>query len=204
MPQSLIIRDKGLADYLTTWHDMQAFTNLRDENTSDEIWLLEHPPVFTQGQAGKEEHILHPPKDIPIIKTDRGGQVTYHGPGQLMAYFLLNLKVRQWQVRQLVDTLETIILQLLQHYQLQGNTKPHAPGVYIQEAKICSLGLRVRKGCSYHGLSLNVNMDLSPFAAINPCGYQGLAMTQLADYQQDITLTEVKATLHDILLRQFT
>jgi len=204
MSQPIIILDKGIADYATIWHAMRAFTEQRNEQTTDEIWLLEHPPVFTQGQAGKAEHILRADPHIPLIQTDRGGQVTYHGPGQLMAYFLLNIKRRDLAVRQLVNQLEQIVLTLLNRYQLQGHSNAKAPGVYINEAKICSLGLRIRKGCSYHGLSLNVKMDLTPFDDINPCGYEGLIMTQLADYYPDITMAEVKAKLRDILLQQFT
>lgn len=175
--ESVIIRQLGLQDYQTTWQTMQAFTQQRDDNTADEIWWVEHPAVFTQGQAGKSEHLLMP-GDIPVVKADRGGQVTYHGPGQLVGYTLINIKRLQIGVRALVTILEQSICQILQPYQINAYPKADAPGVYVNEQKIASLGLRIRKGCSFHGLALNVNMDLSPFLRINPCGYQGMEMTQ--------------------------
>lgn len=157
------------------WQAMQQFTDTRDQSTADEIWLVEHPPVFTQGQAGKSEHLLAP-GDIPVVPVDRGGQVTYHGPGQQMLYVLINMKRRKLGVRQLVTALEQCIVMLLKEYQIDAYPKADAPGVYVSEKKICSVGLRIRKGCSFHGLALNVNMDLSPFQRINPCGYAGLEM----------------------------
>lgn len=157
---------------------MQAFTNNRTDETPDQLWLVEHAPVFTQGQAGKPEHILSA-GDIPIVQTDRGGQVTYHGPGQLVAYPLLNLKRRKMGVRELVTRIENSVVDFLALYSIQACAKKNAPGVYVGEQKIASLGLRVRRGCSFHGVALNVDVDLSPFQLINPCGYQGLAMTQL-------------------------
>lgn len=159
---------------------------LVEHNTSqrdDEIWLLSHKPVYTQGQAGKSEHILNP-GDVPVVQIDRGGQVTYHGPGQLVAYLLLNMKRRKLGVRNLVDIIETAILQTLEEFGINASTKSGAPGVYVNDAKIAALGLRIKNGWSYHGLSLNVNMDLEPYAGINPCGFENLAVTQMADLIQ--------------------
>mgnify|MGYP003562333994 FL=1 len=167
MSDALIIRDLGVVDYTETWQRMQQFTDNRDESTVDEIWLLEHPPVFTQGQAGKEEHLLFP-GDIPVVKVDRGGQVTYHGPGQLVAYVLLDIKRRKIGVRELVTMIEQVIVGALAAHAVNAYARPDAPGVYVNEAKVASLGLRVRKGCTFHGLALNVAMDLSPFSRINP------------------------------------
>lgn len=172
--------DLGQQDYHTTWQAMTDFTNQRTTETPDQLWLVEHPPVFTQGQAGKSEHLLFP-GDIPVVQTDRGGQVTYHGPGQLVAYPLLDLRRLNIGVRELVTRLEQTVIATLAHYGIESAAKPDAPGVYVKGDKIASLGLRVRRGCSFHGLALNVAMDLSPFQRINPCGYQGLAMTQLQD-----------------------
>ena len=159
---------------------MTDFTNQRTADTQDQLWLVEHPPVFTQGQAGKAEHLLFP-GEIPVVQTDRGGQVTYHGPGQLVAYPLLDLKRLKIGVRDLVTSIEETIIATLAHYQIASTAKPDAPGVYVDGKKIASLGLRVRRGCSFHGLALNVDMDLSPFLQINPCGYEGLAMTRIKD-----------------------
>lgn len=176
----LVIRHLGLADYEPTWRAMQRFTAERDAATPDELWLLEHPPVFTLGQAGKPEHLLRE-TGIPLVKIDRGGQITYHGPGQVVAYTLLDLHRRGLKVRELVARLEQAVIELLGAYGIEAARRANAPGVYVGAAKIAALGLRVRNGRSYHGLALNVNMDLSPFTAINPCGYSGLAVTQLAD-----------------------
>lgn len=159
---------------------MTDFTNQRTADTQDQLWLVEHPAVFTQGQAGKAEHLLFP-SEIPVVQTDRGGQVTYHGPGQLVAYPLLDLKRLKIGVRELVTHIENTIIATLSHYGIDSAAKPDAPGVYVDGKKIASLGLRVRRGCSFHGLALNVDMNLSPFLQINPCGYQGLAMTQIKD-----------------------
>lgn len=174
---TLNVRDLGQVDYQTTWQKMKDFTDQRDEQATDEIWLLEHNPVFTQGQAGKAEHLLMP-GDIPVVKVDRGGQVTYHGPGQLVAYTLIDIRRRKIGVRHLVTAIENAIVAVLKAHQVDAYPKPDAPGVYVDEQKIASLGLRIRRGCSFHGLALNVDMDLSPFQRINPCGYQGLQMTQ--------------------------
>lgn len=196
-----IIHDLGLQDYLTTWQNMRDFTDHRDANTADEIWLVEHPAVFTQGQNGKPEHILNA-GEIPIIQTDRGGQVTYHGPGQLVAYILINLKRYHLGVRSLVTLLEKSLIQLCEDYQLIAKARTDAPGVYINDAKIASIGLRIRKGCSYHGLALNVSMDLSPFERINPCGYAALRMTQLQDWVPiPINFNDLKQQLANHLLK---
>ena len=176
---SLIVRQLGIQPYLPIWHAMQKFSDQRSDAVADEIWLTQHPPVFTQGQAGKEEHLLAP-GDIPVVKVDRGGQVTYHGPGQVMMYVLLDIKRRKLGVRQLVTVLESCVVNSLQEYNIQAYPKSDAPGVYIDGKKVCSVGLRIRKGCSFHGLALNVNMDLSPFNRINPCGYAGLEMVNCA------------------------
>jgi len=166
-----------MQDYESVWHAMQAYTDTRDSDSQDELWVVEHPPVFTQGQAGKSEHILNP-GDIPVIQVDRGGQVTYHGPGQLVVYPLIDIKRNKMGVRQLVNNIEQSIVDMLAQYDVEAYAKADAPGVYVQERKVASLGLRIRKGCSFHGLALNVDMDLAPFQRINPCGYAGLEMVQ--------------------------
>ena len=176
----LVIRHPGRVDYETAWHDMQNFTNSRDHNTPDELWFLEHPPVFTQGRNGKQEH-LHNPGEIPVINTDRGGQVTYHGPGQLIAYPLLNVNRRQLGVQSLVQILEQAVIDLCTDYRIDAHRREKAPGVYVDDRKLAALGLRIRKGCSFHGLSLNIDMDLTPFSMIDPCGYAGMEVTQLRD-----------------------
>ena len=173
---------------------MQAFTDTRAASTDDEIWLLEHEPVFTQGQAGKAEHVLQQTQ-VPVVQTDRGGQVTYHGPGQLIAYLLLDLKRLGLGVRQLVTVMEESLVATLAHWGVEANAKADAPGVYVNDAKIASLGLRVRRGCSFHGLALNIDMDLSPFLAINPCGYPGLNMVQLADLTANVNKHDVAQQL---------
>ena len=176
----------GFRDYSSVWQDMLEFTNKRDGQTVDEIWFVEHPAIFTQGQAGKSEHLLAPGA-IPVIQVDRGGQVTYHGPGQQVVYFLVDLKRKKLGVRQLVSAIENSVVELLSTLNIVSSAKPDAPGVYVEDEKICSLGLKIRRGCSFHGLALNVNMDLEPFSRINPCGYEGLEVTQvsaLSDIQQ--------------------
>ncbi len=178
--EQVLIRELGIEPYQPTWEKMQAFTAERDESTRDEIWLLQHEPVFTQGQAGKAEHLIST-GDIPVVQVDRGGQVTYHGPGQLIVYLLINLRRRKMGVREIVDVMEKSLVALLADYGIDAYAKPDAPGVYVNDAKIASLGLRVRRGCSFHGLALNLDMDLEPFLRINPCGYAGMQMTQLAE-----------------------
>ena len=179
MLPELVQRELGLVDYAPTLQAMKEFTDTRDSDAPDQLWLLQHPRVFTQGQAGKAEHVLAP-GDIPVIQVDRGGQVTYHGPGQWVLYLMIDLRRRHWGVRDLVDTIERSIVMLLADYGIEAAPRPEAPGVYVAGEKIASLGLRIRRGCSYHGLALNVDMDLEPFQRINPCGYQGLKVTSMA------------------------
>lgn len=179
---TILIRHLGLQPYEPVSLAMHQFTDTRDETTPDEIWLVEHNPVFTQGQAGKAEHLLAT-GDIPVIQSDRGGQVTYHGPGQQVMYVLLNLKRRKLGVRELVTLLEQCVVNTLATLDIDAHARPDAPGVYVGEDKICSLGLRIRKGCSFHGLALNINMDLTPFLRINPCGYAGMKMTQVKQFR---------------------
>lgn len=182
MPTSkLQVRRLGLMDYQPVWRAMQTFTDQRDETTADELWLVEHPPVFTQGQAGRAEHILAP-GDIPVIQVDRGGQVTYHGPGQIVAYPLIDIGRLGMGVRTLVRGIEQAIIEVLRSYAIHAELLDGAPGVYIDGVKIASLGLRIRKGKSFHGLAFNVNMDLEPFQRINPCGFQGLKVTNLSEF----------------------
>ena len=195
------IKRLGLQPYEPVFRHMRDFTLARDARTPDEIWLLEHPPVFTQGQAGKAEHLLQP-GDIPVVQSDRGGQVTYHGPGQLVGYVLLDLHRLGYGIRSLVTRLESAMVECLAGYGIEAAARPDAPGVYVAGRKIASLGLRVRKGCTYHGLSLNVAMDLSPFERINPCGFQGLAMTQTSELGGPADVAQVGRDLEPILLRQ--
>ncbi len=171
----LIVRQLGRQAYTPVWQKMQGFTDTRTPECADEMWLVEHDPVFTQGQAGKAEHILMP-GDIPVVNVDRGGQVTYHGPGQQVIYLLIDIKRRKLGVRHLVNAMENAVISLLAESNIQAYAKKDAPGVYVDEQKVCSLGLRIRRGCSFHGLALNVAMDLSPFDRINPCGYAGMQM----------------------------
>lgn len=182
MQPTLIVRNLGIQDYQHVWHNMQAFTDNRTADTPDEIWLVQHPSVFTQGQAGKPEHLLQR-TEIPVVQSDRGGQITYHGLGQQIMYVLIDIKRHEnLNVRQLVTALEQSVVKTLADYDIEGYPKPDAPGVYIDGKKICSLGLRIRHGRSFHGLAFNINMDLTPFHQINPCGYAGLEMCQLADF----------------------
>lgn len=176
----LVIRYLGTQPYLKVWQDMSDFTEQRNADTVDEIWVVQHEPVFTQGLAGKAEHLLTT-TDIPVVKSDRGGQITHHGPGQLIVYLLINIRRKDFNVRQLVSIIEQGIIDLLADHQINAVAKPDAPGVYVEGKKIASLGLKIRKGCSFHGLALNVDMDLTPFLQINPCGYAGLEMTQCRD-----------------------
>ncbi|AJE22703.1 lipoyl(octanoyl) transferase LipB [Azotobacter chroococcum] len=202
MPGVIGVREPGLLDYLPTWQAMQRFTNGRGPETGDELWLLEHSPVFTQGQAGKAEHLLFP-GDIPVVQVDRGGQVTYHGPGQLVGYLLLDVRRLGIGVRELVSRIERSLIELLAGYEVEAYAKPDAPGVYVGEMKIASLGLRIRNGCSFHGLALNVDMDLAPFQRINPCGYAGMVMTQLKDQARGpVEFAEVRSRLRAQLAAQ--
>ena len=172
----------GHAAYEPTWRAMKTFTASRAANTSDEIWLLEHPPVYTLGVAGRAAHLPRTENGIPVVHTDRGGQITYHGPGQVVAYLLIDMKRRALSVRPLVRLMEDAVIDLLRDYRITANHRTEAPGVYVGDAKIAALGLRISRGCCYHGLALNVDMDLSPFFAIDPCGYPGLSVTQLRDF----------------------
>lgn len=196
----LRVRSLGLVEYEPVWHAMQHFTDNRDEHTPDELWLVQHPPVFTQGQAGKAEHVLAA-GDIPVIQVDRGGQVTYHGPGQIVAYPLIDLRRLGIGVKALVCKIEESILRVLAHYGVKAARRPGAPGIYVDDAKIASLGLRVRRGCSFHGLAFNIAMDLEPFQRINPCGFAGLAVTQLTHFTQ-VDFDTVQERLVDELAAQ--
>jgi len=192
------IKNLGRQDYQVTWQAMWEFTESRNNNSDDQIWIVEHPPIFTLGRAGKTEHILQK-TDIPIVKTDRGGQVTYHGPGQLVIYILLDLHRRKLGIRQLVTLIEDSLIQLLEKHKLKANSDPKAPGVYIDGRKIAALGLRVSKGRTTHGLSLNIDMDLSPFQLINPCGYKGLEVTQCKDLGINTPVAKLTEQLIQIL-----
>jgi len=201
----LELRRFELLDYETAWRAMQAYTDSRDAASADQLWLLQHPSVFTLGQAGRSEHLLDP-GPIPVIKVDRGGQVTWHGPGQCVAYLMLDLRRLGIGVRELVDRIESAIIATLQAFGIDGRARRDAPGVYVDGAKIAALGLRIRRGCSFHGLSLNVDPDLSAFARINPCGYAGLAVTSMAELLPpgtDVSRLRVEAVLSCELLRQF-
>ncbi len=175
----LDILDRGLESYQLTWQAMRQMTDQRNSDSHDALWIVEHPPVFTLGQAGKEEHLINPGRGIELVRSDRGGQITFHGPGQIVCYMLLDLRRRNLHVRALVDLAERGIIQTLHDMGISASTRKEAPGVYVEGRKIASLGFRIRRGCSYHGLALNVAMDLEPFQAINPCGYPGLIMTDV-------------------------
>lgn len=192
-------RPAGPQDYMATWEAMRSLTDRRGLETPDELWLLQHPPVFTLGQAGRQTHCLSL-GDIPLVRTDRGGQVTYHGPGQLIAYVLLDMRRAGLGVKRLVGLMEQSVIDLLAAQGVAATTRAGAPGVYVDGAKIASLGLRVRNGCSYHGLALNCAMDLSPFGRIDPCGYPGLAVTQLADLIKVPGLDAIGDSLVDALI----
>ena len=192
----------GLQPYQTVWEEMRRFTSTRQQDTIDELWVLEHFPVYTQGQAGKNEHVINP-GSIPIIHSDRGGQVTYHGPGQMIAYVLMDLKRRHLGVRTLVCDLEQLIIDLLGSYQIQAHRLAHAPGVYVAEEKIASIGLRVKNNCTYHGIALNVDLDLSPFQGIHPCGYQQLKMTRIKEYDDTISFAKIQQDFIHLFLDRF-
>ena len=198
----MIVRRPGRVPYEPTWRAMQDFTAQRDAATPDELWLVEHPPVYTLGQAGKAEHLLHV-TDIPLVKIDRGGQITYHGPGPVVGYLLLDLHRRGLKVREMVNLIEQALIDCIADYGLDARRKDGAPGVYIDDAKVAALGLRVKNGCSYHGLSLNVDMDLTPFTWINPCGYSGLQTIQLKDFGVTEGPDEVATRLLGHLQRHF-
>lgn len=197
---TLIVRRLGLVDYEPTWRAMQAFTAARTTETPDELWLLQHPPVYTLGQAGKREHLLVE-NAIPVVAIDRGGQVTYHGPGQVVVYVLVDLRRRGYGVKSLVNRLEQAVIEVLAANGVTAARREGAPGVYVAAAKIAALGLRIKNHCSYHGLSLNVDLDLQPFSAINPCGYPGLAVTRLRDFGVNLTPAAVAEALAEQLQR---
>lgn len=199
----LLVRDLGRQPYEPVWRAMQRFTDGRDEHTPDELWLVEHEPVFTLGQAGRMEHVLFP-GEIPVLPVDRGGQVTYHGPGQRVAYPLIDLRRLKLGVRELVCRIEQAVIDALAVWDIAAARREGAPGIYVDSAKIMALGLRVRRGCSFHGLAFNVNMDLSPFGRINPCGYEGLQVTQVLDCGGPGTLAAVDAELVPRLAAQFS
>lgn len=185
----------GLQDYAASWQAMQTFTQNRDASTPDQIWFVQHPPVYTQGLNGDQTHILQTLGDIPLIHTDRGGQITYHAPGQLIMYVLIDLKRRKLGVRQLVHLLEQVSIDCLAGFNIQAQARADAPGLYVNGAKIASLGLKIKRQCSYHGLALNVDMDLTPFQRITPCGLQGMKMIQVADLQPQVTIAQLKPGL---------
>ncbi|MEN8803683.1 MAG: lipoyl(octanoyl) transferase LipB [Thiogranum sp.] len=189
--QSCVLRVKhfGVSEYMPVWRDMQYFTDRRSAKVQDELWLLEHQPVFTLGMNAKPEHVLAC-GEIPVIQADRGGQVTYHGPGQMVAYIMMDLRRAGLGIRQLVEALEQSVIDWLAAQNVTAQARREAPGVYVDGAKIAALGLRIRRGCSYHGLALNVKMDLEPFSRINPCGYRGLAVTQLSDLGMELSVDE--------------
>ena len=200
---SILVRHLGTVDYRDTWQKMQDFTNSRQPDTPDELWFLQHRPVYTLGKNGKSEHVLSP-GNIPVINSDRGGQVTYHGPGQIVVYTLLDLTRLKTGVRELVTAMEQAIIELLADYSVIASSRREAPGVYVNNAKIAALGLRVRKGCSFHGLALNVDMDLEPFTRINPCGYEGLEVTQVKNVVSGIKIEAVTDDLQQRLISKFS
>ena len=200
MLPSPIIKRLGLVDYVPTWQAMQRFTDERNENTPDEIWFLEHPPVYTQGMTGKPEHVLAA-RDIPVVQIDRGGQVTYHGPGQLVVYPLIDLRRARLGVRDLVTALERSVIDYVAELGVAAECRRNAPGVYVEGRKLASVGIRIRRGSSYHGLAMNVDLDPEPFTRINPCGYAGLEVTRLADLSRVRTVAEAADGLQPHLLR---
>ncbi len=196
---SVKVRRLGMVDYLTTWQAMKDFTNERTAITQDEIWLLQHPPIYTQGLAGKPEHLLQR-NGIDVIKTDRGGQITYHGPGQAITYLLLDMRRLKLGVRELVTRMENAVVDLLKDYHIQAESRADAPGVYVENAKIAALGLKIKRGYCYHGIALNVDMDLTPFSNINPCGYANLQVTQT----KNLGITDSIETINNKLVEQLT
>ena len=196
-----LVKNLGLQPYSIIYNAMHQFTQQRDSDTQDEIWLVEHPAIFTQGKVGKAEHLLHQ-TNIPVIQTDRGGQITYHAPGQQIMYILIDLKRLKMGIRDTVSALENSVINTLNDYHISAVAKPDAPGVYVNEQKICSLGLHIQHGCTLHGLALNVDMDLSPFNNINPCGYAGLKMTQVKAFLSDIDPEEIRSKLVNYFIDQ--
>jgi len=199
LPTSPLLHTLGLVDYQTTWEAMKEYTAERTPDTRDEIWLVQHPPTYTQGLAGLPEHLLNP-TEIPVIKIDRGGQITYHGPGQIVVYLLLDLRRWKLNVRELVNLMEQAVVDVLGEYGVAAQGRVDAPGVYVGDAKIASLGLKIRRGCCYHGLALNVDMNLTPFSHINPCGYTGLRVTQCVELGITAGISELQAQLAQNLI----
>ncbi len=193
------VKSLGLVEYLPTWEEMKRFTNERNAETRDEIWLVQHPPTYTQGLAGKPEHLLHS-TNIPVVKIDRGGQITYHGPGQIIAYLMINMRRWKINVRELVQLMEQAVIDLLAEYGVSAQSRKEAPGVYVGNAKIASLGLKIKNGYCYHGLALNVDMDLTPFSNINPCGLTGLRVTQICELGITVPINELQAELAQNLI----
>lgn len=200
-PDTIYVRERGLQDYVPIWREMQALADKPDPLAEDELWLLQHYPVYTLGRVGKPEHVLNP-GSIPVVNVDRGGQVTYHGPGQVIVYLLINLRRNGLGVRQVVSAMENAVIQLLSECGIDAQARADAPGVYVQGKKIAALGLRVRNGLTYHGLSLNVNMDIRPFQGINPCGYQGMEVAQMSDWISEIDERVLKQRLVECLAQQ--
>lgn len=198
----MIIRELGVEDYLAIWQKMKRFTEERTLTTQDECWMLEHTPVYTQGVRDSSEFILNPSK-IPVVQSDRGGYVTYHGPGQLVVYFMVDLRRTSLGIRTFVKKLESILIELLKAYGITGELQCNAPGVYVKDKKIASIGLRVKNGCTYHGVALNVGMNLEPFFGIHPCGFKGLQMTEMKAFAKDISVLSVRSHLKDILEQHF-
>lgn len=196
------VHNLGMQPYLQVWQQMKDFTASRNERTVDELWLLEHPPVYTQGQAGKSEHVLNPDV-IPVVRSDRGGQVTYHGPGQLVAYVLMDIRRKHLGIRTLVSYLEQTLINVLKNYRITGSIRCGAPGVYVDDKKIASIGLRVKNGCTYHGIALNVAMNLAPFAGINPCGFAKLEMTQISHFVSTASVMEASKLFTESFISQF-
>lgn len=197
---SIQIKDLGMQEYMTIYDRMREFNDQRDSDTDDEIWLLEHPPVYTLGLAGKKEHLLNT-TNIPVVETDRGGQVTYHGPGQLIAYLLIDIKKHSYHIKKFVSLIEKSIIDCLYDYEINAERISGSPGVYVGGEKIAALGVRVKKGSTYHGLALNIDMDLKPFEGINPCGYEGLVCTQIMKHKKDIAFADVKRKLSQHLIK---
>ncbi len=196
-----MVRYLGEQPYVDVWQDMKAFTDSRDSSDPDEFWVVQHPAVFTQGQAGKDEHVLAP-GNIPVVRSDRGGQVTYHGPGQCVIYCLIDIRRRKLGVRRMIDAMENGVISFLETFDVRAKSRPDAPGVYVEGAKIASLGLRVRNGCTYHGVSFNLAMDLEPFSRINVCGYENLAVTQLKNYVENLDENQAIERLIDHLMEK--
>lgn len=196
------VKKLGIQTYEPIWESMKSFTTTRTPSCTDELWMLEHYPVYTQGQAGKPEHLLNPTA-IPVVQSDRGGQITYHGPGQLVAYVLIDLRRRNLGIRNLVKQLEETLISLLGIYHISASRKCNAPGVFVNDKKIASIGLRVKNGCTYHGIALNVDNDLTPFSNINPCGFKSLEMTKISHFDNSVRMEEVINHYENVFFKEF-